>query len=321
MDKNKKICVVGSGKWGLNHVRTLEKLDSLGAVVDSNKKVLDSIKKNFPNCCVYRDLNNKIIRKYDGFIIATNPSSHFELAKKIIKGGKHLLVEKPLTLSYETSKILCDMAEKKQVNLMVGHVLLFHPAILKMKEIIDSGKIGNIQYLYSNRLNLGTFRTYENVFWSFAPHDIALFRYFLNQYPTKINSTGVDILQKDIHDTSITTFKYNENKMGHIFVSWLHPFKEHRFVIIGSKGMLHFEDSISGSPLLMYDSKAQFVNSVPMAREGTIIEIKYDNEKPLTSELKYFISKLDGSRIDYCSGYEGLEVVKILEEASRKIMD
>ncbi len=318
-DRNKKICVIGAGKWGLNHVKTLQDLNSLGAVVDSKPEVLGYIAKNFPSCNTYKKLTDEIINSYDGFIISTDPSSHFSLAKKIIENKKHLLVEKPLTLSYETSKILCDMAEKNKVKLMVGHVLLFHPAILKMKEIIDTGKIGDIQYIYSNRLNLGTFRTNENVFWSFAPHDIALFSFFLNQYPISINSNGIDILQKGIHDTSITTFKYPNNKMGHIFVSWLHPFKEHRFVIVGSKGMLHFEDSYDNKPLLFYDSKAKFIDSMPLASKGKILEIDYNDEKPLTNELKYFISRLGNLKVDICSGYDGLKVVKILEEASSKI--
>ena len=164
-----------------------------------------------------------------------------------------MLVEKPLTLDSISATKLCDYAEEMNVNLMVGHVLLFHPAFQKMKQIISDGKIGDIQYIYSNRLNLGTFRTNENVFWSFAPHDISLFNFFFNQEPLSITSRGIDILQKNIHDSSITSFKYKNNKMGHIFVSWLHPFKEHRFVIIGSKGMLHFEDSLKDKPILFYD--------------------------------------------------------------------
>jgi predicted dehydrogenase len=199
---------------------------------------------------------------------------------------------------------------------MVGHVLLFHPAFQKMKNIIENGKIGDIQYIYSNRLNLGTFRTNENVFWSFAPHDIALFNYFFNQNPVTISSSGIDILQNGIHDSSITTFTYEGKKMGHIFVSWLHPFKEHRFVIIGSKGMLHFEDSINKKPLYFYDKKAEFINSVPNPVNGGVTEIEYGDEKALTNELKYFISKLNGQKVEISNGLSGLEVVKTLEQAS-----
>ena len=136
----------------------------------------------------------------------------------------------------------------------MGHLLLFHPAILKMKAMIEDGIIGDIQYMYSNRLNLGVVRKEENVFWSFAPHDIALFQWLTDSYPININTQGMDILQNGIHDTTITTLEYPNKLMTHIYVSWLHPFKEHRIVIIGSKGMISFEDSIAGKPLIFYNA-------------------------------------------------------------------
>lgn len=318
--KNKNnICVIGAGKWGLNHIKTLHELNALGGVVDRDRSVFKLISKKYPYCDTYEELSEVIIEKFDGFIIATEPSSHFKLAKKIILNKKPVLVEKPLTLEYESSKILCDLAAKMKVNLMVGHVLLFHPAFQKMKNIISNGKIGDIQYIYSNRLNLGTFRTNENVFWSFAPHDIALFNYFFNQKPVSINSVGIDILQNGIHDSSITTFTYEGKKMGHIFVSWLHPFKEHRFVIVGSNGMLHFEESVNKKHLYYYDKKAEFIDSVPNPYNGDVTQVEYGDEKPLTNELKYFISKLNGQKVEISNGLSGLEVVKTLEKASQKL--
>ena len=313
----KKLCVIGAGRWGINHIKTLFNLNALGAIVDKNQNTLDSISKKFPDCELYNILDDNIIKKFDGFVIATEPASHFELAKKVILGSKPVLVEKPLTLDYSSSKTLCEMAEEMNVNLMVGHVLLFHPAFIKMKELIKNGEVGEIQYIYSNRLNMGKFRTNENVFWSFAPHDIALLNYFFEESPTDVNSKGIDILQKSIHDTSITTFNYPGKKMAHIFVSWLHPFKEHRFVIIGSEGMLHFEDSMNMRPLLFYNNKAEFINEVPKPYKGEVSKINYHDEQPLTNELKYFISNLDSRKIKICGGEDGLEVIRILEEASR----
>lgn len=319
MMKNKKICVIGAGKWGMNHVRTLFELKSLGAVVDENELVLKNISKNFSNCKVYQELSDDLIEGYDGFVIATNPSSHFKIAKKIILKSKPVLVEKPLTLDYKSSKVLCDMAKKMNVNLMVGHVLLFHPAFQMMKKIIDNGEIGEIQYVYSNRLNMGTFRTNENVFWSFAPHDIALLNHFLDERPIGVNSSGIDIIQNGIHDTSVTTFDYSGKKMAHIFVSWLHPFKEHRFVIIGSNGMLHFEDSSNHKPLLFYNNKVKYKNNVPLPNKGEVINIDYNKEKPLSNELKYFISNLTSKKIIISGADDGLEVIRILENASKNL--
>ena len=320
MEFHKKICVVGAGKWGINHVKTLFKLNCLGAVVDEDELVLKYISDNFSKCKVYQKLSNSVIDTYDGFIIATNPLSHFEIAKKVILRSKPVLVEKPLTLDYESSKILCELASRMSVNLMVGHILLFHPAFQMMKELIDNGKIGEIQYIYSNRLNMGRFRTNENVFWSLAPHDIALFNYFFNQEPHSVNSSGIDILQEGIHDSSITSLSYGRKKMGHIFVSWLHPFKEHRFVIIGSNGMLHFEDTGEKKPLLFYDNKAEYIDSVPSPKNGEITKIRYSSEMPLTNELKYFISRIDGGDIEISSGLDGLDVIKILESASNSLL-
>ena len=189
-----------------------------------------------------------------------------------------------------------------------------------MKSLINEGLIGEMQYIYSNRLNLGTFRKDENVFWSFAPHDISLFNYLFDDTPSKVFSNGLDILQKNIHDITITSFKYGRKKMGHIFVSWLHPFKEHRFVVVGSKGMLHFEDSVENKPLLYYDKKAEFINSVPNPKNGEITDIAFSDDRPLTNELKYFISKLNSEKIEVSSGIEGLDVIKILEDASNSLI-
>ena len=224
-----------------------------------------------------------------------------------------------MTLDFSSAKKINDLAKQKNVNLMVGHLLLFHPAFRKMKEIINDGIIGEIQYIYSNRLNHGTFRSDENVFWSFAPHDISLFNYFFEENPIDIHSHGSDILQKGIHDTTITSFKYNDNKMGHIFVSWLHPFKEHRFVIIGSKGMIHFEDSIDGKPLKLHFKKARFVNKFPLPEEGEIKKITYDNSMPLKNELKYFISNLHSEKIEMANGDSALDVIKILEDSTKSL--
>ena len=316
----KKLCVIGSGRWGINHIRTLYELNALGGVIDKNRNNFDFIADNYPLCRLFNTLEDDIIKEFDGFIIATDPSSHFELASKVILGKKPVLVEKPLTLDYTSSKALCDMAKETGVNLMVGHVLLFHPAFRKMKNLIVNGKVGEIQYIYSNRLNMGSFRTNENVFWSFAPHDVALLNYFMDEKPTGINSKGIDIIQNGIHDTSITTFDYHGKKMAHIFVSWLHPFKEHRFVIIGSKGMLHFEDSANSGVILFYDNKANFDGPFPTPSLGSVNEIKYEPEQPLKNELKYFISNLDSRKIKISSGEDGIDVIRILEEASREFI-
>lgn len=317
--KNYKLCVVGAGRWGLNHVKTLEKLHALGGVVDSNSSTLKKIKKEYPECLTFKNLEDSFKINFDAYIVATPPKSHFNIAKKIIYKHKPLLVEKPLTLSLNDAEHLNDIAKKYNVNLMVGHLLLFHPAFLKIKQIIRNGKIGEIQYMYSNRLNLGRFRNDENVLWSFAPHDISLFNYFFDDLPKSIDSYGIDILQEKVHDTSITSFKYNDRKMGHIFVSWLHPFKEHRFVIIGSKGMIHFEDTGISRPLIFYKKSVNLDGEVPTSKSDGSYIIKYSNDLPLESQLKYFMANMNGE-IEIANGDSAVDVMRILDLATKSLM-
>ncbi len=317
--KTLKICVVGAGRWGLNHVRTLNDLNSLGGVIDKNKNITSEIKKKYTNCLTFSNLESSFEIEFDAYIVATPPRTHFKIAKRIIEKNKHVLVEKPLTLNLEHAIELNKLAKYKNVNLMVGHLLLFHPAFKKIKKLMDNGALGKVQYIYSNRLNLGKFRNDENVLWSFAPHDIALFNYFFNDIPSKIVSNGIDILQKGIHDTSITSFQYKSKMMGHIFVSWLHPFKEHRFVIVGSKGMIRFEDAGLKKPLLFYDKTVDTRGDFPKSKLGDCYEIKYNNEMPLTLELKYFISKINKGKIDIADGDSAVSVMRILEEATNSL--
>ena len=315
----KRVCVVGAGRWGINHIKTLHSLNVLGGIVESDIMVLDSLKTAYPNVQCFNNLSDALLEDFDGYTVATPAPTHFTIAKQIIETGKHILIEKPITLKSDEAEVLADLANEKDVNLMVGHVLLFHPAFNKIKSLIDDGSLGDLQYIYSNRLNLGTIRTEENVFWSFAPHDIALFQYFTNSFPDKITSLGVDTLQEGIHDTTITTLEYPNRVMGHIFVSWLHPFKEHRFVIVGSKGMIRFEDSAEGKPLIFYDKGVDWKDNIPFPRSGPTHNIDYETAMPLTEELKYFVNHLDGSQISICHSQSAIDVMKILESATESL--
>jgi UDP-2-acetamido-3-amino-2,3-dideoxy-glucuronate N-acetyltransferase len=314
--KNIQICVIGAGRWGKNHIRTLHKLGVLGGVVDLDIDRMEDLKNTYPNLFFFKKLQDAFNQGFDGYIIATPPITHPKLAKAVILENKPVLIEKPLSLSLVEAEEI-KLVLKKNSKLMVGHVLLFHPAIIKMKEIINDGLIGNIQYLYSNRLNLGVVRQQENVFWSLAPHDISLFQFFIESFPLEVQSSGGIYLQNKIHDTTITYLKYINGVQGHIYVSWLHPFKEHRLVIIGSKGSLHFEDSIN--KLLFYEKvNNPNSNSLTLKNKPSKI-IDYEISKPLTNELKYFIDIIKGKKVDKAKFEEGLDVVKILELASKSL--
>ena len=315
----KQVCVVGAGRWGMNHIRTLAGLRCLGGIVESRKEVRDKLAVEYPEVNIFENVDQAINEQFDGFTVATPAETHFEIAAKIIKAKNHVLVEKPLTLNSVDAIELNRLAGENNINLMVGHVLLFHPAFQKIKSMLDQGTLGKLQYLYSNRLNLGKIRTEENVFWSLAPHDISIFQYFVNRDFRKITSRGMDILQDGIHDTTLTSIEYENNVMGHIFVSWLHPFKEHRFIVVGSRGMISFEDSANGKPLIYYDKSVSWDNGVPKPKDGPTRHVEYENKMPLTEELKYFVKHLDGKPLSIANGNSAVEVINILEESSRSL--
>ncbi len=312
------ICVVGAGRWGINHIKTLQEKGALGGVVDFDLEKIKKIKDNYSKIMIFDNLDSALKENFDGFVVATPPNTHFEIAKSILYNKKPVLVEKPLTLSLEESEDLESICNKLNGKLIVGHLLLFHPAIKKMKNMIDDGLIGDIQYIYSNRLNLGVVRKEENVFWSFAPHDISLFQFFNDSFPKIVNSEGGAFLQKNIHDTTITYLKYPNKVQGHIYVSWLHPFKEHRLVIIGSKGSLHFED-YPQKKLFLYEKNKDFKSDKLLLKNKPSKPIEFDMTEPLNNELEYFIDVIKGHPIDKCKIKEGVDVVKILELASNSL--
>lgn len=317
---SKNVCVVGAGYWGKNHIRILHELGFLGGIVESNKETLNRFAEQYPDVKGFLSLNEALQDKsFLGFTVATPAKTHYPVAKQAMEAGKHVLVEKPLALEKKHAEGLIHLSEKNNVNLMVGHVLLFHPAIKKIKELINKGKIGKLQYIYSNRLNLGQVRTEENVFWSLAPHDISVFQYFTNSFPTSIHASGSAFLQEGIHDSTLTQLKYPSGVEGHIFVSWLHPFKEHRLVVIGTEAMITFEDSSEGKPLKLYAKKIDMEKGIPEKIDGPVTLIDYEQKMALTEELQYFVSHLDGKKPNIANGQHALEVTKILIIANKQL--
>ena len=317
--KKIKICVVGVGKWGTNHVRTLLSMKISVGCIDNDLSKINKAKDLFPSVQTFSSLEESFDNNFSGYVLATPASTHTELAKLLISNHKPVLIEKPLALSIKESKEIKSFVDRFDGKVVVGHLLLFHPAINKIKSMINQGKIGKIQYMYSNRLNLGKVRKEESVFWSFAPHDISLFQYFSSSYPSETISIGGDFLQNKIHDTTITYLKYPNKIQGHIYVSWLHPFKEHRLVIIGSKGSLHFEDSFDSKPIQFYEKKFNNGEDVLSLENKRPKNIYYESEMPLQNELQYFIDIIKGKPIKKAGIDEGVDVVKILETASKSL--
>ena len=317
---NKKICVVGAGRWGKNHIKTLHELDFLAGIVEADSDTRNLFKEKYPGVKTFSTIRDAVEKDFDGFTVATPAETHYKIAEFIITRKKHVLVEKPLTLKASEARRLKELAEENNVNLMVGHLLLFHPAIRKIKELIQKGKIGKLEYIYSNRLNLGTVRTEENILWSFAPHDISIFQYFIGSLPVEVISRGGAFLQPHIHDSSMTVLTYPDNIVGHIYVSWLHPFKEHRMVVIGSKGMFSYEDSSEDKNILFYEKGIDWIQGEPIKRDGPTEVLPYEKNMPLTEELKYFAAHTNGDSIRIADAQNGAEVLEILEKASESLL-
>jgi len=317
----KNIALIGAGYWGKNHLKNLYKLNVLHTVLDNDDKVIKEREKNFPNVKYVKDekmiLNDPSIK---AVVIAAPAVLHYSLAKKYLLHGKDVLVEKPLALNIKDGKELIYIAEKKNRILMVGHILQYHSAVLKLKQLIDDGELGIIRYIYSNRLNIGKLRIEENVLWSFAPHDISLILMLMNnQKPVKVNSFGGDYINNGIYDTTLTTLDFKDNVKSHIFVSWLHPFKEQKLVIVGSKKMAVFDD-MSEEKLVIYPHEIDFKNGkIPIAQKAEYYAIEIDKKEPLREELLHFTECIQNRSIPKTDGKEGLRVLEVLERAEKSL--
>jgi UDP-2-acetamido-3-amino-2,3-dideoxy-glucuronate N-acetyltransferase len=241
----KSIAVVGAGYWGKNLVRNFSQLGVLKVVCDADPLTREHIAKDYQDVAVTRDyasvLGDADIR---GVAIATPAAQHFQLAKAALLVGKHVFVEKPLSLTYEDGQALVRLAADCGRTLFVGHILNYHPAVIRLRAMINEGSIGRMQYIYSRRLSLGKIRREENILWSFAPHDISVILGLVGEEPVYVDSVGSNFLHARIADVTMTNLKFPSGIGAHIFVSWLNPFKEQRLVVVGSEGMLVFDDTL-----------------------------------------------------------------------------
>lgn len=308
------ICVIGGGRWGENHARTLHEMGCLGGIVETRRARLEELLERYP-AEGFNELEGALRRGFDGYVLATPAETHYPLGKRLLERGKNVLIEKPMALCSRHSGELLQLARRRGCRLMVGHLLLFHPAILKIKELIDGGKVGELYYISSSRLNLGTVRTEENVFWSFAPHDISVLEYLVGAPPLAVEASGAKFLQEKIYDVTLTQFTYPGNVHAHIFVSWLHPFKEQKLVVIGSRGMITFNDSSPQKEIYFYNKRIDWVKGQPVRVEAPDEVIEYERKMPLEAQLQYFVGCLNGKGpVERACGRTGHRVVQVLEE-------
>ncbi len=319
MFENFQVCVIGAGRWGMNHVKTAASLlpKNCITVCDSNTAIISKLEEISKEINYTESLNSVLDNtSIKSVIIATPAETHYDVAKKCILNNKNVLIEKPITLYLDEAKELVALAKKQNVKIMVGHVLLYHPAVLKLKELICSGKIGKLQYIYSNRLNLGAIRQEENILWSFAPHDISIIQYLVGDKPILIDAKGDTFIQKNIEDTTITYLKYPNNISAHIFVSWLHPFKEQRLVVIGETGMFVFDDTLKDEKLKYFHKGFKRTNSGLEKFDQDYEVVEFAKTMPLVEEQKHFYSSVIENFEPRTNGEHAVEVLEILVQAA-----
>jgi UDP-2-acetamido-3-amino-2,3-dideoxy-glucuronate N-acetyltransferase len=316
----KEIAVVGCGYWGKNLVRNFYELNSLLAIYDNDRSKTDSLRQKYPGLLAYDSWDGMLNDPRIGAVVISTPSStHYSLTKQALLANKDVMVEKPMALHCHEGEELVSLAQEKNKILMVGHLLVYHPAIIKLKEMIDKGEIGKIDYIYSNRLNLGKFRAEENILWSFAPHDISVILFLLDEMPDSVSAHGGSFLHADIADVTVTSLNFPHGVRSHIFVSWLHPYKEQKLVIIGNKKMVLFDDVNPREKLVVYEHKIDWIVGLPVPRPELAKPVETEEREPLKVECEHFIRSIQMRTPPLTDGNEGLRVLSILEACQKSL--
>jgi predicted dehydrogenase len=313
-----RLAVIGCGHWGKNIVRNLRELDVLAMVCDTSPAGRDRAKGLAPEARVVDDPDAVFASDVDGVVVATPARAHHGLSKGALESGKDVFCEKPLALTYEEGAELVTLARKNGCILMVGHVLEYHPGVIKLIELVRSGELGEVRYITSNRLSLGKVRREKNVLWSFAPHDVAVILRLMESMPFQVAAMGGSYVQPNIADVTMTHLLFDNGVRAHIYVSWLHPFKEQKLVVVGSKKMASFDDV--EKQLVLYDQHVAMTNGEPMPVRGDGETVAFPDQEPLRRECEAFIEAVNSRQPPLTDGTSGLRVLKVLQIAQRSLM-
>jgi len=314
------IAMVGLGAWGKNILRNLYELKAIRTACDCNFDTLCERKKEFPDIA-YTASFEDILKdsQITAVCIATPASTHYQLVKMALNSHKDVFVEKPLAFNTRHGKELMRIAAAKKKILMVGHILHYHPAIIRLKSFLEEGGLGQVQYIYSNRLNIGKLRVEENILWSFAPHDISVILMLIGSEPVGVDCFAASYVNKGISDVTMTTLEFKKNIKAHIFVSWLHPFKEHKLIVVGSKAMAVFDD-LTKEKLFIYPHKIEWHNGkIPVAHKAEYYCLPVEEKEPLNEEILHFIECVHTRQTPRTDIREGLRVLGVLEKAEKRI--
>ena len=312
-----QVAVIGSGYWGKNLVRNFRSLGALNLICDKNETVLEGFREKYPDVETCMAVSDVLSRdNIQAVIIATPAETHYSLAREVLLAGRHVYVEKPLVLDENHGRELISLAEERGLNLMVGHLLQYHPIFEGLRDLAASGELGRINYIYSHRLNLGKIRREENILWSFAPHDISMILTLAGEQPEKVTATGGNYLHKKIADVTTTHLDFPSGLKAHIFVSWLHPFKEQKLVVVGDKKMAVFDDTLAWEDkLLLYPHEIRWQLGMPVPTKAEPERVEIPQAEPLKQECIHFLECISNGQTPRTDGREGLAVLEILNKA------
>ncbi len=321
------IAVVGAGAWGRNHIRVFSEIPhaKLKYICDNDPSKLLTLQRLYPQVSMVENLT-PILRdpEVQGVVIASSASSHYVLSREVLLADKDVLVEKPLSLNIEDAKEIVNLSEKRDRILLVGHLLIYHPVVDRLKEMVQSGELGTIHYIYTQRVNLGVIRQDENALWSFAPHDLSVILYLLEEEPTVVSAHGESYIQKGIEDVVFLSLRFSDGKMANIHMSWLDPHKLRKITIVGSKKMVVFDDMEASEKLKIYD---RGVKSLSYDTYGEYLSLRFGDitipnikmVEPLRAEAEDFVQCIESRKRPKTGGEDGLKVVRILTSAQQSL--
>ncbi len=314
-----RVAAIGCGYWGKNLVRNFAELGALAAICDPDRNAARQLAERHHARVTEFDA---VLRDdgIAGVAIAAPAALHAKLASRALEAGKHVFVEKPLALTIAEAEQLCVMAERADRKLMVGHLLQYHPAFIKLRELVSDGVLGRLEYISSTRLNLGKVRREEDILWSFAPHDLSMILSLVGQEPAHVTAQGGYYLHKTIADVTTTLLAFPGGEQAHVFVSWLHPFKEQKLVVTGDRAMAVFDDAQPWSrKLLLYPHRIEWRETMPVPQKAEADPVPLDEGEPLNLECRHFLDCIASGSKPRTDGREGLRVLRVLTRASEAL--
>lgn len=319
---NARVGVIGLGHWGKNIVRNLNDLGVLAALHDASAETRENFARQYPDAQMMESKEAFFADDtLEGVMIATPAVTHGDLVDRALAAGRHVFVEKPICLDVAEAELLAARAADAGRLLMVGHLLHYHPAFVALREAVLAGELGRLRYIYSNRAALGKIRREENALWSFAPHDISMILALAGRMPERVVANGGAYLAEGVADTTLSHLKFGDGLQGHIFVSWLHPYKDQRLVVVGERGMAVFNDVATGDDkLLLYRHSVGWDGDIPFVNNAEATPIPYAAGEPLRRECEVFLAALAGRETPPTDAEEAIDVLRVLGACEQSLM-